>query len=491
MERLLADAQKISGQKYDINNLNDVFNAIHVIQGELDITGTTAKEAKDTLEGSFNSMKASAEDFMGALALGMDIQTPLSNLITTAGTFLFNNLIPMVFNIISSLAIVILEGIPRLIDALNPAIDQVFAWLRSNFPRLMQEGTEIVGNLILGLINAIPELLSAVGNLLNSFVQFLVENREVILESGKNLFFKLVDGIISVLPKIGETAIKIIFQFVSYIGANLPEILQSGMKLLTELITGIINRLPMIASTVLKLIGLFLSTVANNLPKILSMGVKLIVSLIKGLVSMFYKVGSAMGDLGRKIINSVKNIDLFSAGKAIIDGFLRGLKNAFGAVKKFVGGIGSWIAKHKGPISYDRKLLVPAGKAIIGGLNRAMVDSFTDVKKNVLSMASDIYDGFNISPKPINLDSIVNNDDLAYRLNSSLDINSYGDYKLNKDRKLENLLLEILNLLKLLSDKDDDVYIDGEKVSLIIGKKIDEYKKRREIYENRRRGVIL
>ena len=99
MERLLADAERLTGIKYDINNLDDVFNAIHIIQGELGIAGVAAQEAKETLEGSFNAMKSAYKDFLGNLALGESIKEPLTNLITTAGTFLFGNLIPMVINI--------------------------------------------------------------------------------------------------------------------------------------------------------------------------------------------------------------------------------------------------------------------------------------------------------------------------------------------------------------------------------------------------------
>ena len=96
MQRLLADATKLTGVKYDINNLSDVYNAIHAVQGKLEITGTTAKEAQTTFTGSFNAMKSAAQDFLGKLAIGADVTGPLKNMVTTASTFLFQNLIPMV-----------------------------------------------------------------------------------------------------------------------------------------------------------------------------------------------------------------------------------------------------------------------------------------------------------------------------------------------------------------------------------------------------------
>lgn len=402
MQRLLADATKLTGVKYDINNLSDVYNAIHAIQGKLDITGTTAKEASETLEGSFNSMKAAFKDFQGALTTGGDINATLSNLVQTTGTFLFKNLVPMVGKLVGNLGLVILQGIPKLINALNPAIDQIFTWLKSNFPRILQQGSELVGNLILGIINAWPELLSAAGNLLNSFVQFVLSNLPAIWETGKNLFFKLVDGIINVLPQIGETALKIITEFINYVTNNLPQILQSGIKILTELVKGIIQRLPMIGATVLKIAALFLATLLEKLPDILAMGVKLIVFLVKGIFSMLSEINNTMGNITKTIIDAVKNVDLFSAGKAIIDGFLRGLKSAFEHVKSFVGGIGTWIKNHKGPLSYDKKLLIPAGNAIMGGLYEGLDDGFSSVQSLVNSMAPQIQSGFNLEDYRVN-----------------------------------------------------------------------------------------
>lgn len=462
MQRLLADATKLTGTKYDINNLSDVYNAIHAIQGKLDITGTTAKEASETLEGSFNSMKAAFKDFQGALTTGGDINGALSNLVQTTGTFLFKNLVPMVGRLVGNLGLVILQGIPKLINALNPAIDQIFTWLKSNFPKVLQQGSELVGNLILGIINALPELLSAAGNLLNSFVQFVLSNLPAIWETGKSLFFKLVDGIINVLPQIGETALKIITEFINYVTNNLPQILQSGIRILTELVNGIIQRLPMIGATVLKIAALFLATLLEKLPDILAMGVKLIVFLVKGIVSMFSNVQNAMNNLGSSIIQAVKKVNLFSAGKAIIDGFLRGLKSAFEHVKSFVGGIGTWIKDHKGPISYDRKLLIPAGNAIMGGLYEGLDDGFSNVQSLVNSMAPQIQSGFNL-------------DD--YRVNSTG--SNYNDLTglTNNDNNQKPIEITVVSEL------------DGREISRGTYRYDREFMERETKINNRRRGV--
>ena len=402
MQRLLADATKLTGVKYDINNLSDVYNAIHAIQGKLDITGTTAKEASETLEGSFNSMKAAFKDFQGALTTGGDINATLSNLVRTTGTFLFKNLAPMVGRLVGNLGLVILQGIPKLINSLGPIIDQIAEWLAENFPRIMQEGSNLVLNLIMGIVNALPELVSVAGNLIHAFVVFVVGNLPLILQTGKDLLLKLIDGIIAMLPKLGENALEIITIIVNYLVLNLPQMLQTGIKILTELVKGIIQRLPMIGATVLKIAALFLATLLEKLPDILAMGVKLIVFLVKGIFSMLSEINNVMGNLTKTIIDAVKNVDLFSAGKAIIDGFLKGLKSAFEHVKSFVGGIGTWIKEHKGPISYDRKLLIPAGNAIMGGLYEGLDDGFSNVQSLVNSMAPQIQSGFNLDDYRVN-----------------------------------------------------------------------------------------
>lgn len=118
MQRLLADAEKLTGVKYDINNLSDVYNAIHAIQKNLDITGTTAKEAASTFSGSFESMKAAAQNVLGKLALGENILPSLQALAETTSTFLFDNFFPMVGNILSGLGLVLTEGISQIASQL-------------------------------------------------------------------------------------------------------------------------------------------------------------------------------------------------------------------------------------------------------------------------------------------------------------------------------------------------------------------------------------
>lgn len=591
MERLLADAEKITGIKYDINNLNDVFNAIHAIQGELNISGVAADEAKTTLIGSFNAMKASVQDFAGSLALGMDIKEPLSNLITTTGTFLFGNLIPMIINIgkaipgallqaiseigpmmvkqgkslMKSLGIGLSDSSPlnglgeKLITNLQPVINGIKTSL-GFLPELFQT----ISQSIMGVIDIIAEGLakldfSGIGNLVSAIIPALTSGFQTFssivgpaIQIVVDSFVGLWNAIQPVLTILAQALMPVLNIVASFLGgvfkgvllgvAGTFDILKGVIEFLTPVFSALVSVLNFISPVLQKIaewvgvaIGLFanlgqagnglktmmksawenisnaistakniihgsitavskvfnnLKSAGNSLKSVLQTAWRLITSSISSAVG---KITGYIGNI-KNLFNSLKNINLFDAGKSIMNGFLKGLKSVWKSITGFIGGIAGWIKSHKGPISYDRKLLIPAGNAIIGGLNKSMVESFKVVKSNVLSMAGEIYDGFDINVKPINLSPDISGIDkniLDNNLNSKLDFNAYSEYKANRDSKLESMLLEILSLLKILTDKDDDVYIDGEKVSVILGRKIDEYKKKKDLYENRRMGVVI
>ena len=591
MERLLADAEKITGVKYDINNLNDVFNAIHAIQGELNISGVAADEAKTTLIGSFNAMKASVQDFAGSLALGMDIKEPLSNLITTTGTFLFGNLIPMIINIgkaipgallqaiseigpmmvkqgkslMKSLGIGLSDSSPlnglgeKLITNLQPVINGIKTSL-GFLPELFQT----ISQSIMGVIDIIAEGLakldfSGIGNLVSAIIPALTSGFQTFssivgpaIQIVVDSFVGLWNAIQPVLTILAQALMPVLNIVASFLGgvfkgvllgvAGTFDILKVIIEFLTPVFSALVSVLNFISPVLQKIaewvgvaIGLFanlgqagnglktmmksawtnisnaistaqtivygsishilrvfnsLKAGGNSLKAVLQTAWRLITSSISSAVG---KITGYIGNI-KNLFNSLKNINLFDAGKSIMNGFLKGLKSVWKAITGFIGGIAGWIKSHKGPISYDRKLLIPAGNAIIGGLNKSMVESFKVVKSNVLSMAGEIYDGFDINVKPINLSPDISNIDkkiLDKKFDSNLDFNAYSEYKTNRDSKLESMLLEILSLLKILTDKNDDVYIDGEKVSVMLGRKIDEYKKKKDLYENRRMGVVI
>ncbi len=162
MERLLADAQKLTGVKYDINNLSDVYNAIHAIQENLDITGTTAEEASTTFSGSFNQMKAAAQNVLGFMANGMDIKPALNDLASSASTFLFGNCLPMVGRILKEVPGAIMSfittAIPLIAAEVPKIINAVIEGIRTGLPQLIEQGKEMIKAIHDGMAQNFPQL---------------------------------------------------------------------------------------------------------------------------------------------------------------------------------------------------------------------------------------------------------------------------------------------------------------------------------------------
>ena len=301
MERLLADATKFSGVKYDINNLADVYDAIHVVQTELGITGTTAEEAAKTLSGSLAAMKGAFANFLGKMALGEDIVPSLEALAETVSTYLFGNFFPMVGNILKALpgafVTFIQSAAPYFQDAAAGIITNLTEGLSTGFPELLERGKELVTNIANGILTALPTMIESAGNIISTFVGFLIEKLPEVLSTGKDLLLNLVNGIIQNLPAIVASAIKAVSNFIDIVIANLPGVVVAGVKLLAELVSGIISNLPELIAAAVILIAKFIGMILSKLPDILGMGVKILTSIVSGIgqvASSLYGMGAEL-----------------------------------------------------------------------------------------------------------------------------------------------------------------------------------------------------
>ena len=386
MQRLLRDAEKLTGTKYDINNLNDVYQAIHAIQDNLDITGTTAKEASTTFTGSFNAMKAAAQNLLGDLALGEDVEPALIALADTAKTFFVDNFLPMLWNVV--------KGVPDILESAfelaSAAIGENLGSIMDSVPELLQMGSDMVMGIYNSALEAIPGLLNIVSDIVNGLVEAFMQNWPSIFQAGIDFVFQLIDGLVQAAPGILQAGIDLISSLLQTIYNNAPQYISAGFEVVTNLISGILQRIPVLVDTGINMITNLVTTIWNNLPQILNAGVQIISSLIKGLVQMIPKVLGKIGEMAGNIVSSLGKIDLWAAGKAIIEGFLGGLKAAWNAVTDFIGGVANWIAEHKGPISYDRRLLIPHGNAIMDSLQEGLQLGFKGVKTTVQAIAEGI-----------------------------------------------------------------------------------------------------
>ena len=730
MQRLLADAEKLTGVKYDINNLSDVYSAIHAIQENLDITGTTAREAATTFTGSFESMKAAAQNVLGKIAIGEDVTPALQSLLETTRTFLFANFFPMIGNILSGLGTVLTQGLSSLasqlfgeafgsavyeqvgrvtgifdtffdmifgsmnkqgnIDVLNTLgfsdeaatqivniaenIGVTFENIGSVIGNVGSIVADFVGDLLgiqggeqgVNLLGTAFEILSSAlrisSSILKEITNFFKENKLAadllkaavvalgvglpvvkfanflqglggisgvlgIAKTAITTFATSITAAISSIPLIGwiaaavaalawfftqtETGRQIWSSFVDWIkqawqgiadffvglwsgiseGASnlwasiqeaasvawtaittavmaivqpfingfmniwnnisdgltqiwegikmifqgawdfIKSIFLGAILIIIDLVTGNFNQLgadlsliwegiknsiSMIwegiktyfsgvvdvivgyaiaifenFSTTLSTIwkGLsaagkaifdgfaqILSNIWNTIKSVASSaweGLKsTVLGLIDGLVQGAQRAWESMkqgvSDLVSNvtsIFDGIRNIDLWSAGKAILDGFLGGLKSAWDSVTDFVGGIAGWIRDHKGPIEYDRKLLIPAGNAIMQGLDRGLQDRFKDVKKSVGGMAGEISnafsnDDFGLSGTPT----------IAKNLEASLAMpNAQIEAKDSQTvSEIAILRASMEKILTAILEKPSDTYLDADKISMSV-----------------------
>ena len=319
MQRLLADAEKISGIKYDISNLSDVYSAIHVIQGELGITGTTAKEAASTFAGSMAAMKASFSNVLAGLALGQDITPALQSLIDTIITFGKDNLFPMMWNIIQGLGGVLKEAALQILGTDTSVVTSVMDSITNKFPELLKKGVEMVTNIANGILQNIPKILQSAGEILSKFVSFIMQNLPTILSSGVQLVLSLVKGIISNIPSVISSAATIISNLLATFAKNLPQLLQQGITMLGQVAAGLIQAIPELIGKIPTIFSNIVSAFKKH--DWLSIGADIISGIAQGIINGVGSIISAAKQAAASAFNAAKEkLGIQSPSKVMRDG---------------------------------------------------------------------------------------------------------------------------------------------------------------------------
>ena len=310
MQRLLNDATKISGVKYDLGNLADMYSAIHIIQQEMDITGTTAKEAATTLTGSFAAMKAAAENVMGNWSTGADLTEPLQALADTAQTFLVDNLLPMIGNV--------LAGIPEIVYSL--------------VPELLQTGTELLSSLAQGFTEGIPEFFSTALPQLLAFTDQLRDNAASFVDAGLNLITQLLNGLIAGLPDLIAYVPDIIINICGIINDNMPKILAEGVSIIVQLVVGIVKAVPDLLANWKKILQAVLSVISAI--NWLNIGKNILTGVANGVKSMGSSMLNAFKGGFSSALAWIKSLPSQAVqwGKNLIQSFINGLTGKGGAV---------------------------------------------------------------------------------------------------------------------------------------------------------------
>ena len=331
MERLLADAQKLTGVKYDINNLNDVYQAIHVIQEEMGITGTTAKEASETLEGSMAAAKAAWDNFMN----GSGDADQLADAFATAADNIVKNLaaiIPRFAETLPALGSAIIAQIPGLVAAIVPAVlsagqsvlkqlqdavlDFDFAGAADKVVQMITgfiEGDglgsllDTLATIFTGIVNGIssmlPSLLPALVGLISYVVTSLLDQLPALLDCALELILGLAQGILAALPVLIEALPEVISSIVEFLISAVPQIIDAGIELLMALVDALPVIIDALVDALPQIIKATVTTLIAAAPQIAKAGIKLLGALIEAIPVIVVELAKAVPDIVAAIID--------------------------------------------------------------------------------------------------------------------------------------------------------------------------------------------
>ena len=331
MERLLADAEKLTGVKYDINNLNDVYQAIHAVQEEMGITGTTAKEAASTLEGSMASAKAAWDNFMN----GSGDADQLADAFATAADNIVKNLaeiIPRFAETLPALGGAIIAQIPGLVAAIVPAVlsagqsvlkqlqdavlDFDFAGTADKVVQMITgfiEGDglgsllDTLATIFTGIVNGIssmlPSLLPALIELISYVVTSLLDQLPAILDCALELILGLAQGILAALPVLIEALPEVISSIVEFLISAVPQIIDAGIELLMALVDALPVIIDALVDALPQIIKATVTALIAAAPQIAKAGIKLLGALIEAIPVIVVELAKAVPDIVAAIID--------------------------------------------------------------------------------------------------------------------------------------------------------------------------------------------
>ncbi len=320
MQRLLEDAEKLSGQKFDLSSYADIVDAIHVVQTEMGITGTTAKEAATTIQGSVNMTKAAWKNLVVGIADDtQDFDVLVNNFVdsvTTAG----ENILPRVE--------IALKGVGTLVEKLAPVIAKTVPNIVSTtLPSMIKAGTSMIRALLDGLLKAVPELIPCFKNIVNQLISVIVTNLPMILNAAVTIAGAIVSGLVEALPDILDagieliqslaqgltngiptilsTAITIVSQLASTLIQNVPQIVQTGIQLLLGLANGILQAVPQLLQELPGIITQMVENILSCIPMIIECGIELLTSLVDALPQIIDTIVSVLPEIISSIIEAL------------------------------------------------------------------------------------------------------------------------------------------------------------------------------------------
>lgn len=415
MQRLLVDAEKISGVKYDISSFADVTEAIHVMQTQMGITGTTAAEAADTISGSIDSTKSALTNLWAGLgnpkadvqklvndvtnSLGNVVKniTPVLNNIVTALPTLINGVVsaiggmlPNLLQAVTSLFTQVLQTILTLLPSLIPvfvnALMTIVQAIISNLPLLISAAVQLVTTLVQGIATALPTLIPAAVQAVVTIVQGLIDNLPLLLDAGLQLLTGLLDGLITAIPILIAALPQIITSLVTFFVTSIPIIINAGIQLLTALVTALPQIIAAIVAVLPQIINGIITALIAALPQLINAGIQLFLALITALPQIISAIAGAMPQIINGITSAlIGNIDqIINAGVALLVALVQNLPQIMTSIGAAIPQIISSIVTALGNGVGE---MARAGLKLITGVK----DSFTNI--DWASVGSNIISG--------------------------------------------------------------------------------------------------
>lgn len=420
MQRLLSDAQKITGVKYDINNLSDVYSAINVIQKELGVTGTTAKESMSTISGSVNSMKKAFDNFLNGSGSPEDLanamSTAVSNIATAFSTLLpqiasglqtlASQLLPVIVDILWEMLPMILDTITQLLqfifnaissntqmisDTITMIINELIMFITTNLPSLIQAGIDILLALVNGITSAIPTLAEALPQIITTIINVLIENIPAVLNAAIQLLMALIEAIPVIIQALVDNLPYIIETIVNTLIDNLPTLIQASITLLMALVKAIPTIILQLQKVLPTIIVTIVKTLWSRKGDILESGKKLLLQLRDGIVNNLSSLKDKVKEIPGKIKTwvSEKIQDVKDVGDNIVKGIWEGISDGYdwikGKIEKWIGNVVDFCKKLLGIKSPSKVFADEIGYWMGEGVGVGFTDAMDDVEKQMAS----------------------------------------------------------------------------------------------------------
>lgn len=426
MERLMADAEKLTGEHYTIGDFGDTVKAIHAVQTQMGITDTTAKEASTTIEGSMNAMKASWQNLLAGMSdSGANMDGLINNLVDSVNTFASNimpriaplingmvttavqllpqavnmitsQLLPLITaqipNIVSGLSQVvqaIVAALPQIMSALTAALPQIVQALLTLLPQLIDAGMQMLTSLIQGITEALPTLIAMLPTIIQQAASVVLANLPLIIQAGVQLLLALVNGIVEALPQLIQMLPGIVMQITDVLLNNLPLLVTAGIQILIALIQGITQAIPQLVAMLPQIVVKIVGTLSAHLPEILSTGLQMMVQLAAGIVRGIGNVVSGAMSVVSSIVGALRQAPsmVLDVGTNIVRGLWQGIQNSVGwlrdKVSGWVHGIMQDIKGFFGIHSPSRVMRDEVGRYLAEGIGVGFEDEMGAVSKQM------------------------------------------------------------------------------------------------------------